>query len=240
MLNAIGLANVGLDNFIEEKLPWLKENLDGTAIIPNVAGTSEEDYCRVVERLEEIDNVWGLEINLSCTNVKHGAIHFGTNPYMVEDITEKLRFLTKKPLIIKLSPNVSDIYDIASAAQNGGADAISCINTLVGMVIDTDKCRPVLANKTGGLSGPAIRPIGVRAVYQASRVVKIPVIGMGGITNSDDAIQYFLAGAKAIQIGTANFIDPQISNTVLSGIIEWMKEKNIESVSQISSLMKDY
>jgi dihydroorotate dehydrogenase (NAD+) catalytic subunit len=239
MLNSIGLANVGIDKFVNEKLPWLKQHFANVVIIPNVAGTSEEDYCEVVESLEEIDNVWGMEINLSCPNVQYGAIHFGTNPYMVEEITEKIRMRTKKPLIIKLSPNVSDIYDIASAAQNGGADAVSCINTLIGMVIDTNKCRPVLANKTGGLSGPAIRPVGVRAVYQVSRIVKIPVIGIGGITNADDAIQYFLAGAKAIQIGTSNFIDPQISNTILSGIIEWMKEHNVESVAQISNLMEN-
>jgi len=239
MLNAIGLANVGVEKFISEKLPWLKEKCGQTAIIPNVAGTSEEDYCQVVEKLEEIDNVWGFEINLSCPNVKKGAMQFGTDPKLVEQITAKLRKLTKKPLIIKLSPNVSDICEIATAAETGGADAVSCINTLVGMVIDTKKCRPVLANKTGGFSGPAIRPVGVRMVYQVSRRVKIPVIGMGGIICADDAIQYFLAGATAIQIGTANFIDPQISNTILSGIEEWMREKKVENIAQISSLMEN-
>ena len=239
MLNAIGLANVGVEKFIEEKLPWLKENAKLCAIIPNVAGTSEEDYCKVVETLEENDGVWGFEINLSCPNVKHGAMQFGTSPETVEKITAKLRKITRKPLIIKLSPNVSDICEIAAAAEIAGADAVSCINTLVGMVIDTKNCRPFLANKTGGLSGPAIRPVGVRAVYQVSRKVKIPVIGMGGITNADDAIQYFLAGAKAIQIGTANFVEPQICGKILSGVKDWMREHKIESVSQISDLMED-
>ena len=239
MLNAIGLANVGVEKFIAEKLPWLNEKLQQTAIIPNIAGTSEEDYCAVIEKLEEIAGVWGFEINLSCPNVKKGAMQFGTDPKLVEKITAKLRDLTPKPLIIKLSPNVWDICEIAAAAEAGGADAVSCINTLVGMVIDTKKCRPVLANKTGGLSGPAIRPVGVRMVYQVSRKVKIPVVGMGGIMCTDDAIQYFLAGAKAIQIGTANFVEPQVSNTVLSGIEDWMRERNIEDISQISTLLED-
>ena len=239
MLNAIGLANVGVENFITEKIRWFRENVKNCALIPNIAGTSENEYCKIAEELDYAEIVWGFEINLSCPNVKHGAMQFGTNPGTVEKITKKLKKYTKKPLIIKLSPNVSDICEIAEAAQDGGADAISCINTLVGMVIDTKNCRPFLGNKTGGLSGPAIRPIGVRAVYQVSRKVKIPVIGIGGITNADDAIQYFLAGAKAIQIGTSNFIDPQISNTILSGIIEWMKEHNVESVAQISNLMEN-
>ena len=238
MLNAIGLANVGVDKFMSEKIPWFRENVKGCALIPNIAGTSEKEYCRIVEELEDIDLVWGTEINLSCPNVKEGAIHFGTNPKTVEKITKNLRKRTKKPLIIKLSPNVTDICEIAKAAETGGADAVSCINTLVGMVIDTKTCRPFLANKTGGLSGPAIRPIGLRMVYQVSRRVKIPVIGMGGISTADDAIQYLLAGAKAIQVGTFNFVDPQISNTVLEGIKEWMEARNVETVAKISDLLE--
>jgi dihydroorotate dehydrogenase (NAD+) catalytic subunit len=239
MLNAIGLANVGVKEFMYKKIGWFKENVKNCALIPNIAGTSEKEYCELTDELQDIDSIWGLEVNLSCPNVKEGAIHFGTNPKTVEKITKKIRNITKKPLIIKLSPNVCDICEIATAAQNGGADAVSCINTLVGMVIDTKNCRPFLANKTGGLSGPAIRPIGVRAVYQVSRKVKIPVIGMGGITNADDAIQYFLAGAKAIQIGTYNFVEPQISNTILSGIKEWMEAHNVKSVAEISGLMEN-
>lgn len=239
MLNAIGLANVGVEKFISEKLVWLRENIKNPAIIPNVAGTTEEEYCEVVEKLDEADGILGYEINLSCPNVKHGAMQFGTNPDMVEQITKKLRNCTKKPLIIKLSPNVADICEIAAAAQNGGADAVSCINTLVGMVIDTNKCKPFLANKTGGLSGPAIRPVGVRAVYQVSRKVKIPVIGMGGITNADDAIQYFLAGASAIQIGTQNFVEPSVAGEILSGIEEWMQNHGVKYISEIPALLSE-
>ena len=239
MLNAIGLANVGVDKFISEKLVWARENLKNPAIIPNVAGTTEEEYCEILEKLDEAAGIWGYEINLSCPNVKAGAMQFGTNPYMVEEITRKLRDRTEKPLIIKLSPNVSDICDIAMAAQIGGADAVSCINTLVGMVIDTKKCKPFLANKTGGLSGPAIRPVGVRAVYQVSRKVKIPVIGMGGITNADDAIQYFLAGASAIQIGTQNFVEPSIAGEILSGIEEWAQNHGVNSIAEIPALLAE-
>jgi len=239
MLNAIGLANVGVDRFISEKLVWARENLIYPVIIPNVAGTTEEEYCKIIEKLDEAAGIWGYEINLSCPNVKAGAMQFGTNPKMVEDITSKLRELTQKPLIIKLSPNVSDICEIAAAAENGGADAVSCINTLVGMVIDTNKCRPFLANKTGGLSGPAIRPVGVRMVYQVSRKVKIPVIGMGGITNADDAIQYFLAGASAIQIGTHNFIEPSIAGEIMNGIEEWAKNRGLNSISEIPALLSE-
>jgi len=239
MLNAIGLANVGVDKFISEKMVWLRENLKNPAIIPNVAGTTEEEYCEVVEKLETADGIFGYEINLSCPNVKHGAMQFGTNPSMVEQITQKLRSRTKKPLIIKLSPNVSDICEIAKAAETGGADAVSCINTLVGMVIDTKKCKPFLANKTGGLSGPAIRPVGVRAVYQVSRAVKIPVIGMGGITNVDDAIQYFLAGAVAIQIGTQNFVEPSIAGEIMHGIEDWMQARGVNSIGEISKLLAE-
>jgi len=239
MLNAIGLANVGIDKFMREKISWFRQNVKNCALIPNIAGASEKEYCRLIDELQDIDVIWGLEINLSCPNVNEGAMHFGTDAKTVEKITKRMRKHTQKPLIVKLSPNVSDICEIASAAQNGGADAVSCINTLMGMVIDTKYCRPFLANKTGGLSGPAIRPIGVRAVYQVSRKVKIPVIGMGGITNADDAIQYFLAGAKAIQIGTYNFVEPQISNSILAGILEWMETYKVQSVAEISSMLED-
>lgn len=238
MLNAIGLANVGLDIFISEKLPWLQDLADkNTAIIPNVSGTTEEEYCEVIKRLEGIDTVWGYEINLSCPNVKHGALAFGTEPSMVESITQKMRDFTEKPLIIKLSPNVTDIRAIAKAAENGGADAVSCINTLIGMVIDTERQNIVLTNKTGGLSGPAVRPVGVAATYAVSRTVDIPVIGIGGITNASDAIQYLLAGAKAFQIGTQNFVQPDIAGIVNNDIIDYMKRKNMTSINEFSQII---
>jgi len=238
MLNAIGLANVGIERFITEKLPYLEDLASkGTAIIPNVSGTTEEDYCEVIRRLEGIDTVWGYEINLSCPNVKHGALAFGTDPVMVESITSKMRKFTEKPLIIKLSPNVTDIAAIAKAAQQGGADAVSCINTLIGMVIDTKKQNIVLANKTGGLSGPAVRPVGVAACYKVSRAVSIPVIGIGGITCADDALQYLLAGAKAFQIGTQNFVEPDIAGVVSADIESYMKENGFRSIADINAVL---
>ncbi len=238
MLNAIGLANVGLDRFISEKLPWLEDLASkNTAIVPNVSGSTEEDYCEVIRRLEGIDTVWGYEINLSCPNVKHGALAFGTDPEMVESITAKMRGITEKPLIIKLSPNVTDICSIAKAAENGGADAVSCINTLIGMVIDPAKQSIVLTNKTGGLSGPAIRPVGVAATYKVSRTVDIPVIGIGGIATADDALQYLLAGAQAFQIGTQNFIEPDIAGLIGSDIEKYMKDRAVNSIKELNSIL---
>ena len=181
--------------------------------------------------------MWGYEINLSCPNVKHGAIQFGTDPDMVEQVTRKIRAFTEKPVIVKLSPNVTDITAIAKGAEQGGADAVSCINTLVGMVIDTKTQEVVLANKTGGLSGPAIRPVGVRMTYQVSRAVDIPVIGIGGITNADDAIQYFLAGASAIQMGTWNFVEPASSAAVADEIAAYMKQAGITRIDEFPGLL---
>ena len=201
------MANVGVERFLSEKVPFL-EKLP-CALVTNVAGSTQDEYCEVISRLETCDSIWGYEVNISCPNVKHGGMAFGTDPDQTYKLTNSLRKLTSKPLILKLSPNVTDITIIARAAQDGGADAVSCINTLVGMVIDTKRKRPVLPMKTGGLSGPAIRPIGVAMTYKVSRAVTIPVIGMGGILNADDAIQYLLAGASAVQIGTGNFIDPK-------------------------------
>ena len=232
MLNSIGLANVGVNRFISEKVPYL-EKLP-CAIIANVAGSTEEEYAEVTERLETCNSLWGYEINVSCPNVKHGGLSFGTDPHQVEKLTATLRAITKKPLIIKLTPNVTDITVIAKAAQNGGADAISCINTLIGMVIDVKKKAPVLPMKTGGLSGPAIRPIGVAMTYRVSRAITIPVIGMGGIMCADDALQYLLAGASAVQIGTGNFVDPRIAATVLDGINAYCERENFHSIKQIN------
>ena len=236
LLNSIGLANVGIDTFLSEKMPFLAGL--SCAIIPNVAGSTVEEYQRVLERLEESQDIFGYEINISCPNVKQGALAFGTDPKTVELLTKKLRIITKKSLIVKLTPNVTDITVIAKAAENGGADAVSCINTLVGMVVDIQVKKLVLPTGTGGLSGPAIRPVGVAMTYKVSRAVSIPVIGIGGIMNSDDALQYLLAGASAIQIGTANFVDPQTSEKVLDGIRKYCKQEKISCIKDIHQLLQ--
>jgi dihydroorotate dehydrogenase (NAD+) catalytic subunit len=249
MLNSIGLANPGLDAFIADKLPGLRARR--CPVIVNVAGKTEDDYLRVIERLEGEDGIAGYEINVSCPNVAHGGLAFGTEPAQVERLTRRLSDAViirkmagvntgqgKRPIIVKLSPNVTDIAVIAKAAEAGGADAISCINTLVGMVIDTKTRRPVLAMGTGGLSGPAIRPVGVAMVYKASRAVSIPVIGLGGITDADDAIQYLLAGAVAVQVGTAIFSRPEAPQEILAGIREYMERGGIERVDQIRQLVR--
>ncbi|MBN1412415.1 MAG: dihydroorotate dehydrogenase [Spirochaetales bacterium] len=236
MLNSIGLANVGVDAFITEKMPQLKPY--SCAVIANIAGSTEREYLQVVERLEGCKGIWGYEINISCPNVSHGGMAFGTDPAVAEKLTQSIRKTATRPLIIKLSPNVTDISAIAKAVENGGADAVSCINTLVGMVIDTSKKEPVLANKTGGLSGPAIRPVGVALTYMVKKAVKIPVIGMGGIMTADDAVQYLLAGASAIQIGTANFVDTQTPLKVLDGIREYCKRENIGKISDFHQFIE--
>ena len=235
LLNSIGLANVGVEAFLQEKMRFC-ENLP-CAVIANVAGVSADEYVRVVEKLEPVNAIWGYEINVSCPNVTHGGLSFGTDPAVVESLTKTIRNKTAKPLIVKLTPNVTDIAVIARAAEAGGADALSCINTVVGMVIDTKSLRPVLPAGTGGLSGPAIRPVGVAMTYKVSRAVNIPVIGMGGIMNAADALQYFLAGASAIQIGTANFIDPDTCRKVLEGIIEFCTANQVERVVDIKKLL---
>jgi len=236
MLNSIGLANVGVDRFVSEKMPYLKTL--PCAVVANVAGSTEDEYHQVVQKLEATDGLWGYEINVSCPNVKEGGLAFGTDPKQVERLTASLRKQTARPLIVKLTPNVTDITAIAKAAQTGGADAVSLINTLVGMVIDVKNKKTVLAAKTGGLSGPAVRPVGVALTYRVCRAVSIPVIGMGGISNADDALQYMLAGASAIQIGTANFIDPQAPHKVLEGIREYCERNKIETVGGLRSLIQ--
>ena len=231
MLNSIGLANVGVERFIAEKIPYLSEL--PCAIIPNVAGSTRDEYVSVLDRLEECHTVWGYEINISCPNVKHGGMAFGTDPILVEQLVLSLREKTHRPLIIKLTPNVTDIADIARAAESGGADAVSCINTLVGMVIDVQKKCTVLPGKTGGLSGPAIRPVGVAMVYSVSRAVSIPVIGIGGIMSGGDALQYLLAGAWAIQVGTGNFVDPAITGKVLRGILSFCEREKCTCIKDL-------
>ncbi|MDR2693530.1 MAG: dihydroorotate dehydrogenase [Chitinispirillales bacterium] len=232
ILNSIGLANVGVEKFISDKLPFLTSL--PCAVVVNVAGSTEDEYQKVIERLESVDGgIWGYEVNVSCPNVKHGGLAFGTDPVQIERLTSSLRRLTKKPLIIKLTPNVTDITAIAASAQAGGADAVSLINTLVGMVIDVKTGKPVLGAKTGGLSGPAVRPVGVALTYRVKRAVSIPVIGMGGITCADDALQYILAGASAVQIGTANFVNPKTAGEVLRGIRGYCIDNGALSLNEI-------
>lgn len=239
MLNSIGLANPGIDGFINEKLPALSTLR--CPVIVNVAGSTEDDYLRVVERLQTEQGLAGYEINISCPNVAHGGLAFGTDPDQVERLTRRIKNAVGsggRPVIVKLSPNVTDIAEMARAAEAGGADAVSCINTLVGMVIDIEKKRPVLARGTGGLSGPAIRPVGVAMVYKASRAVSIPVVGLGGITCAEDAIQYLLAGAAAVQVGTANFSRPETPLEVLDGIAAYMQREGLSKVSDFRTLLR--
>ncbi len=236
--NSIGLANVGVTAFIREKLPYLSSL--PCPVVANIAGSTEEEYLKVLELLEKDGRLWGYEINLSCPNVKEGCLAFGTDAGMVEKLTARLRGLTEKPLIVKLTPNVTDIAPLALAAASGGADGISCINTLLGMVVDVEEKRPVLPAKTGGLSGPAIRPVGVAMTYRVSEAVRIPVIGIGGIMSADDALQYLLAGASAIQIGTANFVDPDTTVKVLEGIAEFCQKEGLSSISELHKWKLDW
>lgn len=236
LLNSIGLANVGSQAFAKEKYPRLKSL--GCPIIINLAGSYEDDYAETLEFLEEHAPLDGYEVNVSCPNVKCGGMALGTDPRMVEALTKRLRALTKKALIIKLSPNVTDIASIAKAAETGGADGVSCINTVVGMLIDTKKRKPLLSTVTGGLSGPAILPIGLAATWKVSRAVSIPVIGLGGITEPDHMIQYFMAGASAIQLGTINFIDPEAPASMISYVETWMKENGLANISDFKGLLK--
>ncbi len=239
LINSIGLANPGLGGFLREKLPFLATL--PCPVIVNVAGSSESDYESVVEGIEQSSLgrsvIKAYEINISCPNVSHGGMAFGTDSAQVQRLVSQLRSITSKPLIVKLSPNVTDIAEIARAAEASGADALSCINTLVGMAIDTERCATLIARGSGGLSGPAIRPIGVACVWKVSRAVKIPVIGLGGIASASDALQYLLAGAVAIQVGTALFTDPEAPGIILHGIIEWMERKGVRRVEEIKQML---
>ncbi len=230
MLNAIGLENKGLEYFAEYDLPFLKKF--NTKIIVNTFGSTVEDYVEACRFLDKLD-IDGVEINLSCPNVKAGCMAFGNTYEGVKEVTEKCRRVIDKPLIVKLTPNVTDITQTAKAVEDAGADAVSLINTLLGMKIDINKRKPVLANNTGGLSGPAIKPIAVRMVYQVAQKVKIPILGLGGIVSGDDAIEFMLAGATAISIGSGNFIDPYVAPKTVKGIEEYMKKYNISDVNDI-------
>lgn len=236
MLNAVGLQNPGVELFCKRDLPFLRQF--DTKIIVNVCGHSVEEYAGVVERLSDED-VDLLEINISCPNVKEGGIAFGQDPKAVEAVTKEMKRYAKQPVIMKLSPNVTSISEMAKAAEAGGADAISLINTITGMKIDIHRRAFVLANKTGGMSGPAIHPIAVRMVYECAQAVNIPIIGMGGIMNADDAIEMMLAGATAVSVGTANFTDPHITEKIIDGIENYMKKYHISSVSELIAAVHD-
>lgn len=235
MLNAIGLQNPGIEVFCERDIPFLKKY--DTKIIVNVCGKSVEDYIDVVERLSD-EPVDMLEINVSCPNVKEGAIAFGQNPDALANITKEIKSHAKQPVIMKLSPNVTDIALMAKTAENAGADAISLINTLTGMKIDINRRTFALANKTGGLSGPAIKPVAVRMVYQCAQAVNIPIIGMGGVTNADDALEFIMAGATMVAVGAMNFIEPNTTLNVISGIEEYMKRNNVNDINELIGCVK--
>ena len=235
MLNAIGLQNPGIDVFVSRDIPFLKKY--DTKIIVNVCGKSTEDYCEVVERLAD-QPVDMLEINISCPKVKEGGIAFGQDPKAVEAITREVKKHAKQPVIMKLSPNVTDITVMAKAAEAGGADALSLINTLTGMKIDVNKRAFAIANKTGGLSGPAVHPIAVRMVYQVANAVNLPIIGMGGIQNTEDALELILAGATAVSVGTANFANPMVTMEIVDGIEQYMQMHGVADINELIGAVK--
>ena len=237
ILNAVGLQNPGVDHFIERDLPWLKEQ--ETVVIANIAGNTPEEYAQMAEKLSE-SSVDMIEMNISCPNVKHCGVQFGTSCQSVGAITREVRAHCKKPLMVKLSPNVSDIAEIARAAESEGADALSLINTLTGMRIDINTRRPIIRNNTGGLSGPAVFPVAVRMVWQTAGAVKIPVVGMGGISTWRDAVEMMLAGASAIQVGTALFSDPYAPLKIKEGLNRYLDDQGIASVTELAGMVKPW
>lgn len=230
MLNAIGLQNPGLHKVISEELPFLDQY--DVPIIANVAGSTEEDYVAVAKEISKVSNVHALELNISCPNVKEGGITFGTVPEIAKKLTEKVKAVSQVPVYVKLSPNVTDIVEMAKAVEAGGADGITMINTLVGMRINLQNAKPVIANKTGGLSGPAIKPVAIRMIYEVSQQVNIPIIGMGGIQNAEDVIEFFYAGASAVAVGTANFVDPFVCPTIINELPELLEKLGFDHISQ--------
>jgi len=236
MLNAIGLQNPGIDVFVQRDIPFLTHY--DTRIIVNVCGRTTEDYIEVVERLAE-QPVDMLEINISCPNVKEGGIAFGQNAASVEEITKEVKKYARQPVIMKLSPNVTDITEMAKAAEAGGADVISLINTLTGMKIDVNRRKFALANRTGGMSGPAVHPIAVRMVYQAAQAVNIPIIGMGGVQSTEDALELILAGATAVSVGTANFTNPTATIDIINGIQDYMENNGVEDINELIGAVTD-
>jgi dihydroorotate dehydrogenase (NAD+) catalytic subunit len=236
MLNSIGLENVGVDAFIRDKMPFLRKA--GCAVFVNVFGFNEDEYVEVVDKLNTCDGIAAYELNISCPNTKHGGMVFGQNAEMTRHLVSTLKARSRRPLFVKLSPNVTDIAEMARAAEDAGADALTVANTFLAMAIDTETFKPRIHTITGGLSGSAIRPITLRMVYQCVRAVKIPVIGLGGISKAEDAVEYFLAGASAVQIGTANFHDPRAPLNVLEGLERFLKRKKFSSIRDIVGQMK--
>ncbi|HOY32343.1 MAG TPA: dihydroorotate dehydrogenase [Bacteroidales bacterium] len=236
MLNAVGLQNKGIDFFINQIYPEIKQY--NTNIIVNVSGSEIDDYVAVAEKLNDLDGIPALELNISCPNVKTGGMAFGTSCASAASVTKAVRNASNKTLIVKLSPNVTNIAEIAQAVEDAGADSISLINTLLGMAVDAETRRPVLSTVTGGLSGPCIKPVALRMVWQVSRVVKIPVVGLGGIMNATDAIEFMLAGATAIQVGTANFVDPSVCGKIISGLHDYCSRHHINSITEITGALR--
>ena len=236
MLNAVGLQNIGVRAFIAEKMPYLRQ-ID-VAVIANIFGETIDEYRRVADILNHVDGVDGIEVNISCPNIKKGGIAFGANPDVAADVTKKVRGETDLPLIVKLTPNVTDITEIALAVEAAGADAVSLINTLTGMSVDIERRRPHLANITGGLSGPAVKPVALRMVWQAVRSLKIPVIGIGGISTAADALEFLITGATAVEIGTANFTNPTATMQILDGITEYMTRHGIRRIEELIGSLK--
>ena len=237
MLNAIGLENIGVDRFIDEKLPYLRESR--ATVIVNILGNSIEEYKDVAAKLDDAQGISGLEINISCPNVKEGGVVFGRDPGKAAEVVKAVRQSTRLPLIVKLSPNVTDITEIAGSVQAAGADTISLINTITGMAIDIETRAPKLANITGGLSGPAIKSIALRMVWEAAKAVNIPIIGIGGIMTAQDAIEFIIAGASAIQVGTANFVNPKATMDILSGIEKYLKDHELDSISNLVGTLRE-
>ena len=236
MLNAIGLENVGLEAFVKEKLPFLK--MIDTPVFVNIYGRNIADYAELASRLEDVEKIAGIELNISCPNVKSGGVAFGAYPESAAQVVRAVRKSTTRPLMVKLSPNVTDITEISRSVEGEGADSISLINTITGMAIDIETRRPKLANITGGLSGPAIKPVALRMVWQVAQVVKVPVIGVGGIMTAKDALEFLIAGAVAIQVGTANFINPHATIDIIEGIEAFLMERNISDIADIIGTLK--
>lgn len=236
MLNAIGLENVGVERFIEEKLPFF-ENIESPVIV-NILGDSIEEYSQLAQRLNTVQGVAALEVNISCPNVKKGGVAFGTVPKMAAAVTRAVKDAVTLPVIVKLSPNVTDITEIARSVEDAGADGVSLINTLLGMAIDTRSRRPKLANVVGGLSGPAIKPVALRMVWQVAQVVSIPVIGIGGIGTTEDALEFLIAGATAVQVGTANFYQPSATEEIINGLGRYVRDLGLENIRQIVNTLQ--
>ncbi|UCG04953.1 MAG: dihydroorotate dehydrogenase [Desulfobacterales bacterium] len=236
MLNAIGLENAGIDAFVEEKLPFLRTLKP--PIFVNIYGKQEEEYAELAARIDTLEAISGIEVNISCPNVKAGGVAFGVDPQAASGVVKVVREKTNKPVIVKLSPNVTDITEIARWVEDAGADALSLINTLTGMAIDVETCRPVLANITGGLSGPAIKPVALRMVWQVAQATTIPVIGIGGIMKARDALEFIIAGASAVQVGTANFVNPRATTDIIDGLEEFMLARGFSKITELIGALK--